>query len=76
MSDENDKQGGTFGRRSAPNPPGAPVIHVYNRLVTERDVRRCMEDSGDLAKYEAGQITKSDAYRMTANWLRQLMEMS
>jgi hypothetical protein len=75
MSDDNEKQGGAWGRTSMPNPPGAPVIRVYNRLVREGDVRRCMADSGDLAKYEAGRITKAEAYRTTANWLRNAMEM-
>jgi hypothetical protein len=49
-------------------------IYVYNRRVTEEDVRRCMDDSGDLARYDAGRISQEDAYRATAAWLRNLRE--
>lgn len=52
-----------------------PVIYVYGKRVREHHVRQCMDDMGDLARYEAGRISTADAYRMTANWLRQLMEM-
>jgi hypothetical protein len=58
-----------------PSSDTAPVLYVYNRLVTEDDVRRCMEDSGDLAAYESGRIRKSEAYRHTAAWIRNSMEL-
>lgn len=60
---------------SPSRPAPAPVLYVYNRLVTEKDVRRCMEDSGDLAAYDLGRITKAEAYRRTLNWVRSAMEM-
>lgn len=77
MSNENEKQGGTFGRNTAPKRPGAPTIYVYNRRVTERDVLNQLRDLGDQAvrDYETGRLSIDEAYRMTAAWLRQMREM-
>lgn len=54
---------------------GTPVIYVYNRRVTEADVRRCLRDSGDLPDYDAGRIPKVTAFRLAATWIRNAMEM-
>lgn len=64
--------------RAVVSPPTErpPAIHVYNRRVTEADVRRCLADSGDLAAYDNGRISKLDAYRQTANWLRNSVEFN
>jgi hypothetical protein len=55
----------------------APRIFVYGRLVTESDVRANLRDLGDqaLADYESGRMSMADAYRSTAAWLRNSMEM-
>lgn len=59
------------------NPPDAPRLFVYARRVREADVVACMRDLGDqaLADYQSGKLPRDEAYRMTANWLRQLAEM-
>ncbi len=61
------------GPPSAPT-DSAPTIYVYNRLVREADVRQCMEDSGDLANYESGRISKRRAFEITAAWIKGRME--
>lgn len=77
MSNENEKQGGTFGRGTGTKRPGAPTIRVFGRLVTERDVLNQLRDLGDQAvrDYETGRLSIDEAYGMTAAWLRQMREI-
>ena len=62
--------------KTKPEPDDAPEIYVYGRLVTENDVRSNLRDLGDaaLADYECGRMSREEAYRSTAAWLRNLME--
>jgi hypothetical protein len=53
-----------------------PVLYVYNHLVTADDVERCYADSGELADWKSGKVSKAEAYGVTANWLRNAMNFN
>ncbi len=55
-----------------------PEVFVYGRRIREHHVRECLVGDSDnlLADYDAGRLSKSDAYRMTAVWMRNWMEMT
>jgi hypothetical protein len=60
-------------------PEPEPVVYAYNRRrVTDADVLECLEDLGGraLADYRSGELSKQEAYEMTAVALRQLEELS
>ncbi|HWI18869.1 MAG TPA: hypothetical protein VNT81_14050 [Vicinamibacterales bacterium] len=54
-----------------------PQVFVYGHRVTETDVAECFSrlDQRTQQDRERGWITKREAYRMTAAWLRQSLEM-
>jgi hypothetical protein len=47
-----------------------PVSGLRRRAVTEDEVVGCLAASGDLSDYRAGRLSKDDAQRMTAAWLK------
>lgn len=58
-------------------PPGEPAPEVYARgtRITEAHVREAMEMAGDLHDYEAGRISKVEAYDRARVRLRQLQDL-
>ncbi len=54
-----------------------PVIYVYGKRIREHHVIAQLKDLGGsaLADYASGKLPVEEAYRMTAVWLRQSMEM-
>lgn len=76
INTNNPPRSATFGRGPA-TPPGAPEVYVYKRRVHEADVLNCLRDLGDqaLADYKSGKLSRDEAYRQTATWLRNAMEM-
>jgi hypothetical protein len=65
----------TWGRSTTD--PNAPEVYVLGHRVTEDEVIEQLRDQGDqaLADYKSGRLSREEAYRQTANWLRQLWEM-
>lgn len=54
---------------------GAPEVYARGVLITEAHVREAMEMAGDLHDYEAGRISKVEAYDRARVRLRQLQDL-
>ena len=52
-----------------------PEVYVRGTRITEAHVREAMEMAGDLHDYEAGRITKVEAYERARVRLRQLQDL-
>ena len=57
---------------------GSQFTQLIARRIREHHVRECLVGDSDnlLADYDAGRLSKSDAYRMTADWMRNLSAFS
>jgi hypothetical protein len=67
--------GGTWGRSTADD-PAAPELYIYGVRVREADVIESLKDLGDqaLADYRSGKLSRQEAYRAAAQWVRSGME--
>lgn len=54
---------------------GAPEVYARGTRITEAHVREAMEMAGDLYDYEAGRISKVEAYDRARVRLRQLQDL-
>lgn len=56
-------------------PEPVPEVYVRGVRITEAHVREAMEAAGDLHDYEAGRISKVEAYDRARNRLGQLQDL-
>lgn len=56
-------------------PEPVPEVYVRGLRITEAHVREAMEAAGDLHDYEAGRISKVEAYDRARVRLRQLQDL-